>query len=45
MNPIPHIVFDPDSHLTDPMEYLAAKQKRVKDAGSWTAQDLKDFEG
>ena len=36
---------DPDSHLTDPMEYLAAKQKRVKDSGSWTAQDLKDFEG
>lgn len=36
---------DPDSHLTDPMEYLKAKQKRVEDAGSWTEQDIKDFEG
>ena len=36
---------DPDAHIVDQEDYLAAKQKRVKDSGAWTEQDLKDFEG
>ena len=35
---------DPDDHITDLEEYLAAKQNKVKDSGSWTEQDIKDFE-
>lgn len=32
---------DPDSHITDPMDYLAAKQKRLNDSGAWI-DDLDD---